>query len=89
MKFSIRDVLFVTVIAALALGWGLDRARQTDAAPLPPAPTPAADFRLIVMGTHNDKLMLYNSQTGAVWERTSNGIWSAHTASLPESKRRP
>jgi hypothetical protein len=27
MKFSIRDVLLVTVIAALAVGWWLDRSQ--------------------------------------------------------------
>ncbi len=27
MQFSIRDVLWLTVVAALALGWGIDRAR--------------------------------------------------------------
>jgi hypothetical protein len=27
MKFSIRDLLLVTVIVALAVGWWLDRAR--------------------------------------------------------------
>jgi len=27
MKFSIRDILLVTVIVALALGWWLDRSR--------------------------------------------------------------
>jgi hypothetical protein len=27
MKFSIRDILLVTVIVALALGWALDRSR--------------------------------------------------------------
>jgi hypothetical protein len=25
MKFSIRDVLWLTVVVALAVGWGLDR----------------------------------------------------------------
>jgi hypothetical protein len=28
MKFSIRDLLLVTVIAALAVGWWVDRSRQ-------------------------------------------------------------
>ena len=27
MKFSIRDVLWLTVVVALAVGWGLDRAQ--------------------------------------------------------------
>jgi hypothetical protein len=27
MKFSIRDLMFVTVIVALLLGWSLDRSR--------------------------------------------------------------
>jgi hypothetical protein len=27
MKFSIRDVLWLTVVAALAVCWGIDRAR--------------------------------------------------------------
>jgi hypothetical protein len=27
MKFSIRDVLWLTVVVALAVGWGLDRVR--------------------------------------------------------------
>jgi hypothetical protein len=27
MKFSIRDVLWLTVVVALAVGWGLDRMR--------------------------------------------------------------
>ncbi len=32
MKFSIRDLLLVTVIVALALGWWLDRVRQPNRA---------------------------------------------------------
>ena len=27
MKFSIRDVLWLTVVVGLAVGWGLDRAQ--------------------------------------------------------------
>ena len=27
MKFSIRDVLWLTVVVALAVGWGIDRAQ--------------------------------------------------------------
>ena len=30
MKFSIRELLLVTVIMALAVGWWVDRARQAD-----------------------------------------------------------
>ena len=30
MKFSIRDLLLVTVIVALAAGWWVDRSRLTD-----------------------------------------------------------
>jgi hypothetical protein len=30
MKFSIRDLLLVTVIVALAVGWGIERYRSPD-----------------------------------------------------------
>jgi hypothetical protein len=30
MKFTIRDLLFVTVIVALALGWWVDRRRVVE-----------------------------------------------------------
>ena len=30
MKFSIRDLLLVTVIVALAVGWGMDRATRSE-----------------------------------------------------------
>ncbi len=29
MKFSIRDLLLVTVIMALAVGWGIDRSKRS------------------------------------------------------------
>ena len=31
MKFSIRDMLWLTVVAALVLGWAIDRGRLADA----------------------------------------------------------
>lgn len=31
MKFSIRDMLWLTVVAALALGWAIDRGRLAKA----------------------------------------------------------
>jgi len=37
MKFSIRDLLLVTLIVALALGWWIDHRRLTK--PLPPKQT--------------------------------------------------
>jgi hypothetical protein len=65
MKFTIRDVLFATALAALALGWWLDRARLTrpPAQPLPPV---VDRYELVLGGPKNDVLFLLNPRTGEV-----------------------
>jgi hypothetical protein len=82
MKFSIREVLLGTVIAALALGWWLDRSQRP-----PPPLQPAVDspLELIVSGKDHDKLLLFDPQTGAMWERQSNAKWSPYTDGLRKS----
>ncbi len=72
----------MTVIAAVALGWWLDR---TQLARQPP-PTDDRRLELIATGQDNDKLFLFDAQTGAMWERYSSGKWSPYTDSLAESK---
>lgn len=79
-KFTIRDILLVTVIVALVVGWLVDRYRgDTSAVPLPTAPTP--EYEILVTGTNHDKLLLFNKHTGAVWE-ANQGRWMIHTDAL-------
>jgi hypothetical protein len=56
-QFSIRDLLFVFVIAALALGWWFDRR------PIPPAPA-----RFAITSENNNALVL-DTATGEVWSQ--------------------
>jgi hypothetical protein len=79
-KFTIRDVLLVTVIVALAVGWLVDRYRGDKSAGLLPT-TPTPDYELVVTGTNHDKLLLYDMHTGAVWE-SNRGQWLIHTEAL-------
>jgi hypothetical protein len=58
-QFSIRDLLFVVLIVALALGWWLDRR------PIP------ARFQ---MQTTNDVAYVVDTATGQVWSQHTNGF---------------
>jgi hypothetical protein len=78
MQFSIRDVLFVTVIVALAFGWFIDRSRRV----VPSTPPSPVEYQVIATGSDGGKLLLVDPQTGAVWERLSYGKWSPHTDAL-------
>ena len=77
--FTIREVLLVTALAAVALGWWLDRSSnggtRDEAAP--------ADRHLqLITSDHLDKLLLYDPATGAVWRRYSDGRWLTHVEPL-------
>jgi hypothetical protein len=87
-RFTIRDLLLATALVAVAVGWWVDRSRANSAADKPAEP-PARHFQMIAAGKNNDKLYLYEPETGGVWERNSNGVWSPHTAPVvrPTSKR--
>jgi hypothetical protein len=81
MKFSIRDALLGTVIAAMALGWWLDRSRIARQ-----SPAGNERYELISTGKDNDRLILFNARTGETWERYGNGEWT-NFAKFPRSQQ--
>ena len=80
-KFTIRDVLLVTVIVALAVGWLVDRNRRDEIAPPATAAPAPPEYEILVTGTNHDKLLLYDKQTGAVWE-ANQGRWIIYNDAL-------
>jgi hypothetical protein len=83
-NFSIRDVLWLTVVAALALAWWVERSRSASA---PPAATPAEEhYELLATGKNHDELLLFDPRTGEIWERNSKARWQPHTMSRAESR---
>jgi hypothetical protein len=83
MKFSIRDILFMTAIVALAIGWWLDRTQLSKQ----PQATGSDTFELIVTGKDHDQELLFNPRTGEAWKRYSNGKWLPHAWTLAESQK--
>ena len=75
MKFTIRDVLFTTVVVALVFGWWLDRARRAKPNVQTIQPATEERYELIEAGKDHDKLYLFNPRTGQTWERYSSGEW--------------
>jgi hypothetical protein len=79
MKFSIRDVLLATVIAALILGWLIDRTRLASQLQA----TGSDDLQFVVAGEKHNDFYLVNPRTGEVWHRYDNkGKWLQHTLPL-------
>jgi hypothetical protein len=83
MKFSIRDVLFVTVIVALIIGWWIDRTRLARQSPAPPAAS-GGPYELIF---NDNETLLFDARTGELWRRYSDGHWIVHASSLAESQK--
>jgi hypothetical protein len=83
MKFTIREVLLCTVIAALAIGWWLDHARLTR---LPKSQSPDSEYQLVVADRDSDTYILFDARSGALWRRYSDGKWISHTVSVAESQ---
>ena len=82
-KFSIRDVLFATVIVALALGWLMDRYRRETPVVVPATSLP--EYELVATGAVHQTILLYDRHTGAAgaaWVRQSNGEWSPYTDAI-------
>ena len=69
-RFTIRDLLLATALVAVAVGWWVDRSRANSAADKP-AESPARHFQMIAAGKNNDKLCLYEPETGGVWNETA------------------
>ena len=86
MKFSIRDILFVTAIVALAIGWALDRMRLVRQTPAAPA-TASDSYEIVSTGKDSDGVLLFNPRTGELWKRYTDGTWFAHAKSLAESQK--
>ena len=84
MKFTIRDTLLVTALVAVALGWGIDRARRASPVPTQPQTVmPEAGrgrYELVVAGSNQDRLYLLDTRTGEVRERYGDGYWHIHTS---------
>jgi hypothetical protein len=80
MKFTIRDTLLVTALVAVALGWGIDRARRASAPPATPPEVGRGRYELVVSGSNQDKLYLLDTHTGELRERYGDGYWHIHTS---------
>ena len=73
-QFSIRDLLFLVVIVALAVGWWFDRR---------PAPQ-----RFAIAGT-NDTICVLDTATGQAWTQSftfaiNPGISDIHPPKIPK-----
>ena len=60
MKFSIRDLLLVTVIVALGVAWWADHRRQLAS---PYRDLPGEDYRLIPLDVDDDSIYLLNKRS--------------------------
>jgi len=79
--FTIRELVLVTLVVAMGVGWWLDRSRLAGKSAVAPMP-PATQYEVISIGT-DGRMLLLDPQTGAVWERhNNNGKWSPHTDAL-------
>jgi hypothetical protein len=90
-RFTTRELVLLTGIVALALGWWLDRSRLAKQI-LQPRP-PEERYELVKTGKDGEKLYLFNRRTGEMWERYSDGPggggkWWRYTASVENSKHR-
>ena len=90
-RFTTRELVLLTGIVALALGWWIDRSRLAKQI-LQPRP-PEERYELVETGKDGEKLYLFNARTGEMWERYteragSGGEWWLYTASVEESKHR-
>ena len=70
-RFTIRELVVLTVIVALALGWWIDRSRLAKQS-VQPVPREER-YELVETGKDGEKLYLFNARTGEMWERTSDG----------------
>jgi hypothetical protein len=73
LRFTIRDLLFLVVVVALALGWWFDRR------PLP------ARFQMYVTTNH---AFLLDTATGQVWEGRVNesGFHGSNDFRVPKTE---
>jgi hypothetical protein len=77
----VRDLLWLIVVAALAVAWYVDR---QDPPAVVPAPLPASGRYLVhPLDNSGDRLLLVDTQTGTCWERNSVGVWSIKTNKAP------
>ncbi len=83
-QLTLRDLLWVMVVVALAAGWYVDRrSRAAPAAPAAAAPTPGR-YLVQPLGTTGNRLLLVDTQTGTCWEQSSGtGKWIIHAGKAP------
>jgi hypothetical protein len=81
-RFTIRDVLWLTVVVAVSLGWWVDQNRLAR----PPVPTREESYQFIMNESHSDKPYLFNPRTGEMWLRHSSGEWTEFSK-FPNSRR--
>ena len=88
-QLTLRDLLWVMVVVALAAGWCVDR-RSKVASAAPTSAAPASGRYLVhSLGTTGQRLLLVDTQTGTCWERSSGtGKWVIHAASAPNLEKK-
>jgi hypothetical protein len=73
LRFTIRDVLWLTVVVALGVAWWIDRTRLMNR----PQPAREESYEVIVGDQDRDKVYLFNPRTGHMWHRHGgSGEWT-------------
>jgi hypothetical protein len=83
-QLTLRDLLWVMVVVALAAGWYVDR--RSTVAPAAATSAAAAPGRYLVqpLGATGQRLLLVDTQTGTCWEQSpSTGRWVIQAGSAP------
>jgi hypothetical protein len=71
LKLAIRDLLWLTVVVAIGLGWWLESRKPTPSAALPPQ---VGRWQLSTNGDRDD--VMVDTVTGECWYfRKSEGTW--------------
>ncbi len=85
-RVTIRDVLWLTVVAAMGVAWWIDRSRLVVVSPTPPAAA-KEKYEVIMGGKDGDKVFLFDPGTGEMWQRQSNGKWKEYAKSPDSSAK--
>jgi len=62
LRFTIRDLLWLTLVVALAVGWSIDHWRK-----------PSGRYRLVETGS---RLRIFDDKTNTIWIKDDGDHWS-------------